>query len=93
MEVVILSKDELEALKSDLVEIKTQVNKITIPAEAFVDNAQFLKMMGVSARTAQTWRDEGKVGFSQEGKKIYYRMSDIELFMDRFHRKPFASPK
>lgn len=92
MEVAILSKEELEALKTDLIEIKTQVKKITTPAEAFVDNTQFLKMMGISARTAQSWRDEGKIGFSQEGKKIYYRLSDIEAFMKRSHRKPFAKP-
>ncbi len=42
-------------------------------------------------KTAATWRNEGKIGFSQEGKKIYYRMSDIEAFLERFHKKPFAA--
>jgi hypothetical protein len=77
MEAVILSKEHYDALQTDLKEIKTHVKKITVPNQAFVDNKQFTKLMGVSFRTAQTWRDEGKIGFSQEGKKIYYRLSDF----------------
>jgi len=93
MEAVILSKEHYEAIQADLKEIKTHVKKIAVPNEAFVDNKQFTKLMGVSFRTAQTWRDEGKVGFSQEGKKIYYRLSDIEKFLDDHHKQPFAISK
>ena len=93
MEAVVLSKEHYEAIQADLKEIKTHVKKIAVPNEAFVDNKQFTKLMGVSFRTAQTWRDEGKVGFSQEGKKIYYRLSDIEKFLDDHHKQPFAISK
>lgn len=90
MEVVILSKEQFESLSNHLTEIRTYMRKLTSPAEHFVDNKAFVKMMGISSRTAQVWRDEGKIGFTQEGKKIYYRMSDIEQFMRDFHQKPFA---
>jgi len=93
MEAVILSKEHYDALQTDLKEIKTHVKKITVPNEAFVDNKQFTKLMGISFRTAQTWRDEGKIGFSQEGKKIYYRLSDIEKFLEDRHKQPFAISK
>lgn len=93
MEAVILSKEPYEAIQADLKEIKTHVKKIAVPNEAFVGNKQFTKLMGVSFRKAQTWRDEGKVGFSQEGKKIYYRLSDIEKFLKDHHRQPFAISK
>ena len=93
MEAVILSKEHYDALQTDLKEIKTHVKKITVPNESFVDNKQFTKLMGISFRTAQTWRDEGKIGFSQEGKKIYYRLSDIEKFLEDHHKQPFAISK
>jgi len=93
MEVVILSKEQFEELQVNIKEIKTHVKQITSPAEHFVDNKAFVRMMGISVRTAQVWRDEGKIGFTQEGKKIYYRMSDIERFMRDFHKKPFAVTK
>lgn len=93
MEAIILSKEHYEAIEADLKEIKTHVKKITVPNESFIDNKQFTKLMGISFRTAQTWRDEGKIGFSQEGKKIYYRLSDIEKFLDDHHKQPFAISK
>ena len=93
MEAVILSKEHYEAIQADLKEIKTHVKKIAVPNEAFVDNKEFTKLMGISFRTAQVWRDEGKIGFSQEGKKIYYRLSDIEKFLEDHHRQPFAISK
>ena len=51
----------------------------------FLDNSQFIKLMGISQKTAQTWRDTGVVSFSQIGNKIYYRISDIQqLLQDNF---------
>ena len=90
MEAVILSRESLEKIERDLEEIKIHVKKITVPNESFINNKQFTKLMGVSARTAQTWRNEGEIGFSKEGKKIYYRLSDIENFMDAHYYEPHA---
>lgn len=39
------------------------------------------KLLKVSKRTLQNYRDEGKLGFSQIGSKIYYRSTDIEAFL------------
>ena len=90
MEAVILSKEDYNELKSELLEIKNHVRKIVVPNEAFLDNNEFTNMMNISPRTAQLWRDNGKIGYSQEGKKIYYRLSDIEKFLDNHHHIPFA---
>ena len=93
MNTVTLSKEDFEKIKKELVAIKTQVKKITVPNEAFIDNKQFTKLMDVSFRTAHAWRKEGKIGYSQEGKKIYYRLSDIGKFLDDYYQKPFATQK
>ena len=92
MDVLIISKQAVETIQKELEEIKEHMRNITSPAESFIDNKAFVDLMGVSFRTAQTWRNEGKIGFSQEGKKIYYRMSDIEKFLSTRHRKPFNDP-
>ena len=88
MDTVTLSKEDLDKIKNELEEIKTQVKKITVPNEAFMDNKQFTKLMNISVRTAHAWRKEGKIGYSQEGKKIYYRLSDISIFLEKFHHQP-----
>lgn len=93
MEFVLLSKAQYETLKSDLEEVKLHLKKIAVPNEAFVNNKKFTKLMNISHRTAQVWRDEGKIGFSQEGKKIYYRLSDVEQFLNDHHHSPFAISK
>ena len=93
MDTVTLSKEDFEKIKKELEEIKTQVKKITVPNEAFMDNKQFTKLMDISVRTAHAWRKERKIGYSQEGKKIYYRLSDIEKFLEDHHKQPFAISK
>ncbi len=93
METVTLSKEAFEKIKTELEEIKSQVKKITVPNEAFMDNKQFTKLMNISARTAHAWRKEGKIGYSKEGKKIYYRLSDIGKFLDDHHQQPLPIQK
>ena len=38
-------------------------------------------MLNVSARTMQTYRDTGKLPYSQINGKIYYKASDVEAFL------------
>ena len=90
MDVVLISKEQFDLLDTRLKELNKHLNSITAPEGRIIDNKEFVKLMNISLGTAQVWRDEGKIGFTQEGKKIYYRMSDIEKFMEDYHKKPFA---
>ena len=45
--------------------------------------------MKISKRTAQTWRDEGKISFSQVGNKIYYKLNDVEELLKKHYIKAF----
>ena len=53
------------------------------PDDVFVDNQEFLQIMNISKRTAQMWRDEKVIAFSQVGNKIYYRMGDIMTLLKK----------
>lgn len=54
----------------------------------WIDNSDLIRLMKISARTAQTWRDRNLVAFSQVGSKIYYRKADIEKFLrDRYSKQ------
>lgn len=91
MEAIILSKEQFDQLMNTINEIAQKLNAKTSPKqEVFVDNEEFIKMMKISRRTAQTWRDEGKVSFSQVGNKIYYKLSDIEKTMQDYYNKSFG---
>jgi len=90
MEAIILSKEQFNNLNNSIEEIKTKIdNHLKKPQEVFVDNQEFLLLMKISKRTAQTWRDEGKISFSQVGNKIYYKMVDVEELLKKHYVKSF----
>ena len=91
MEAIILSKEQFDALMSKIEDIHNKINSKNLPKqEVFLDNEEFIKMLKISRRTAQTWRDEGKISFSQVGNKIYYKLSDVEKTMDEHYNKSFS---
>ena len=92
MEAIIITKDQFSDLMSKLDTIQSQLNSKADPKkETFLDNQEFLLLMKISKRTAQTWRDEGKISFSQVGSKIYYKLSDVEKLRQEHYNKSFKS--
>ena len=92
MEAIIFTKDQFTELMSKLDTIQSQINSKANPKqETYLGNLEFLKLLEVSKRTAQTWRDEGKISFSQVGSKIYYKLSDVDKFMQENYNKAFKS--
>jgi hypothetical protein len=92
MEAIILSKDQYNELVLKIEETKSLISQSTkSPQEVFVDNQEFLILMNVSKRTAQTWRDEGKISFSQIGSKIYYKMDDVTKMLNRNYNPALKS--
>lgn len=74
-------------------DITVRLNKIELllkmtqsVEEVFLDSQQFIQLMNISKRLAQTWRDDGIIPFSMVGNKIYYHMKDIkELLAKNYH--------
>ena len=91
MEAIILSKEQYTDLISRLDEIVNRLNAKNEPKkDTFVDNQEFLLLMKISKRTAQTWRDVGRISFSQVGNKIYYKLSDVGKLLDEYYNKAFV---
>jgi hypothetical protein len=58
------------------------------PEDVFFDNQEFIQLMNLSKRTSQEWRNNGFIGYSQLGNKIYFRLSDIlQLLHDNYNPK------
>ncbi len=88
-------KDSLKVITRNYDRVLKQLDELT---EAFklnslkfddpvITNSQFTKLMGISLKTAQSWRDQNIVNYSQVGNKIYYRASDIKVLLDSNYRK------
>ncbi|MDH7912321.1 helix-turn-helix domain-containing protein [Winogradskyella sp. SYSU M77433] len=94
MEAIILSTQQYKDLVNRLDVLNKQLEeKQKKPQDTFLDNQEFLQLMNISKRTAQTWRDEGVISFSQIGSKIYYRMSDVQKLLDNNYRKAFSTKR
>lgn len=90
MEAIVLSKNEFDLLVEKLKKLTDVLaEKQKNPEDQFVDNQEFMQLMNISKRTAQNWRDEGVISFSQIGSKIYYRMSDVRKLLDNNYCKAF----
>ena len=90
MEAIILSKEQFQEINNRLDEISKHLTGKQTDPDQFVDNNDFLQLMKISKRTAQNWRDEGKIAFSQVGGKIYYRYGDIEELLKQHYNRAFA---
>lgn len=49
----------------------------------WLDGQDVCLLLSISPRTLQTYRDSGKVGFSQINHKIYYKSSEIDKLINR----------
>ena len=94
MSAVILTAEQYKDLVNRLDILNNKLEeKSKTPQETFLDNQEFIQLMHISKRTAQTWRDEGKISFSQIGSKIYYKMKDVEVLLDKNYNKAFKNKR
>jgi hypothetical protein len=94
MNAVILTSEQYSNLVNRLDNLNATLEANQKPAqETFLDNQEFIQLMHISKRTAQTWRDEGKISFSQIGSKIYYKMKDVDVLLDKNYNKAFKNKR
>ena len=81
---VMLPKETLDAITSSLNEVKDLIKgKAQAEAKArWVESEEARKMLGVSPKTWQTYRDNRALPFSQFGRKIYVKQADLEAFLE-----------
>jgi len=49
----------------------------------WIESGEARKILGISQKTWQTYRDKRLIPFSQFGRKIYVKRADICLFLER----------
>ena len=84
--VVVLPKESWENIIKTLEELKYKVERL--PAQEkdeWLDSKAVCEYLGISLRQFQKYRDERRIAFSQFGRKVYVKRSDIDNFLDK-HR-------
>ena len=85
MEIVTIEKKTFELWKQRFENFVGRVDALCVPLrrkrDKWLDNCETCRLLNVSARTMQTYRDMGKLPYSQINGKIYYKASDVEAFL------------
>ena len=81
---VVLPESEWNGIKGLLQEVKNtlQTKSETEINAMWLESTEARKMLGVSSKTWQDYRDKRVIPFSQFGRKIYVRRADIEAFLE-----------
>lgn len=83
---VVVPQEVWEDVTSNIQEIKTLFQKKSEEeGSKWIESTQARKMLGVSQKTWQTYRDTRAIPFSQFGRKIYVKKADIERFMQEHY--------
>jgi hypothetical protein len=81
--------EQYQELNKRLDEISFNLSLKDMNQDQIVGNDDFVHLMKISKRTAQSWRDAGKIAFLQIGAKIYYRVGDIQELLKNHYNRAF----
>jgi excisionase family DNA binding protein len=84
MAMVVLPQSVWEGVTNDLQQLKEMLQSRNAEevGKQWVESNEARKMLGVSQKTWQNYRDKRIIPFSQVGRKIYVRRADLQAFME-----------
>ena len=56
--------------------------------DKWLDNNDVCQILNISQRTLRTIRDNFQLPFSKINRKIYYKASDIQKYLEKNYKKP-----
>ena len=94
MIVNVVSAEELKPLMDKMDKIDSKLDLICekgMTGKELLTIKDVCKLLNLSIRTLQRYRDEGKISFSQVGSKIYFTREDIQTLLDNYKVKSFGT--
>ena len=77
----------LDKKSTDIASFFTDLNELLdtphLNGEKFLSNRDVCRMLHVSSRTLQDWRDTGKIPFIQIKGKILYKQSEVLKLLEQ----------
>ncbi len=88
MEILDRKSTDIASFFTDLDELLDTIGKALknrtphLNGEKFLSNRDVCRMLHVSSRTLQDWRDTGKIPFIQIKGKILYKQSEVFKYLE-----------
>lgn len=94
-QMVLMPKGILENIEARLVNIEKMLEGRLLEEakHQWIESTEARKMLGVSQKTWQTYRDNRIIPFSQFGRKIYVKREDLENFLAKHRVENVYEPK
>ena len=84
---VVIPQQAWEEVNQTLQELKSILTnqKKDAANNQWIKSTEARKLLKISPKTWQTYRDERRIPFSQFGRKIYVKRADLEAFMEQHY--------
>jgi len=66
-----------------------EVSEKGLTIKTWLTSDEICRLLMISKRTLQSYRDRRILPFAQIGRKIYYKSSDIDEYLDRHYIKSY----
>jgi hypothetical protein len=88
IEIIGIESDTFEMMKQKFGEITSRIKNFCEKKEQndWLDNQDVCRLLDISKRTLQSYRDKGVLAYSQVGHKCFYRASDVERLLENLRR-------
>lgn len=84
MEIRMIEGKTFEKLKLCVNDLLAQIDTLYAePDNSWLDNQAVCRILNISKRSLQTFRDKGLIPYSQIGHKCYYKQEDVKEFLER----------
>ena len=86
MEIIAIEKKTLDAMEEKFGQFVSRMDDVCFrhnkKISPWLDNADVCRMLNISKRTLQTYRDNGLIPYSNIGGKFFYKEVDIQQILE-----------
>ena len=84
MEYIAIEEEALDSLLEKINELTQDINHWNDNTfhDNWIENTELCKLLDLSSRSLQNYRQRGILGFSTIGRKIYYKIEDIKKLIE-----------
>lgn len=87
-----MQKSEIEKLTVHIKELEKKIDGVAGssngPIKLSYTPKEVAALFGVSLQTLNNWRKKNLIGYSQNGKTIFFSFYDIKTFLSTYHKGP-----
>ena len=88
MEIIVLQSEVYKEFMRQIDEIKVAIQKLSRDDQhEWLDIDSTCRMLHISKRTCQKYRDDGILPYSQRGHKIYFKKADLLKHLEDHYNK------